>query len=93
MWWKQLWFNEEGREGRVALVPGGRVWSASGSASGGQEGGSSCNLGFCSFSKMVGQTFRGEKLAFWCLTGLGEVYGSIMPVEEYCESVHMLTVS
>jgi len=39
MWWKQLWFNEEGREGRVALVPGGRVWSASGSASGGQEGG------------------------------------------------------
>lgn len=42
---------------------------------------------------MVDQNFRGEKLAFWCLAGLGEVYGSIMPVEEYYESEHMLTVS
>lgn len=48
MWWKQLWFDKEGREGRVALVsvgPGGKVWSASASA--GKGDGPSCNPGFC----------------------------------------------
>lgn len=40
-------------------------------------------------SKMVGQNFRGGKtVVFWCLAGLDEVYGSIMPIEEYCVSEH-----